>query len=1185
MGMSLHPISAGNGWRYYMVETAANDESRSTRRPLAEYYAGSRNPPGVWEEHGAKALKLDRRMVAETAMHNLFQLGRHPETGHALGAAFPVYRSADKRATDRLAAEPDADKARRTQVHAEEQAKGEREAEAGYDLCFAPVKSVSVLWGIADDELRSTIEECHDRARRDALEWGLNQAIYTRRGRNGIAHAAVDSITTAVFMHRTSRTGDPHLHTHVVLSNKVRTADDHVWRAIHGELLFKAKVAMSERYNSRIETLLAERLGVEFVEAGRDIREVAGIPDELLRRFASRRVQVEARTSELLNEYRRAHGHDPDPDVEYRLAQQATLETRPKKKDGTTATSEREEWQATTHDTTGCDPAVLIAQVLGRHMRSSSRRDELRLTVDAVDETLASVQSRRAQWTVMHLRAEAERVVRRLDAPTAQHTALVDSVVDRVLGDPRVVALTPPSFVGEPDELRLPNGDPIWRTSTTHRYTTTAILQAEAALVDAARTAGAPSVPQRAIPYVLDQLAAEGSTLAVDQASAITALARSGRVLDLLIAPAGAGKSRTMHAMAATWAATTGRVIGLAPTARAARGLAESAHLSEINATAHTIDKWLTETARGNWALQPGDLVIVDEAGMASTPQLDALRQQVLDGDAKLLLVGDHRQLAAVGAGGALRHLFHEVGATELTTLWRFSDPWEAEVTVRLRDGDLEVIDEYLTHDRVHTGTASLLTDELYDAWQADIDGGNTSVMLAVSNRTVAQLNQRARRDRIAAGQVRDDDVITLADGTRVGEGDTVVTRKNRSDIKLFAGKDWVHNGDLWEVETVHDDGSLTVSHLRHGGRIQLPAEYGLAHVELGYASTVARAQGITVDTARVLVTHAGMDRPNLYVALTRGRHHNAAYLATRDEIDMTLDRPRRPDRGAWDMLAAILTNDAELSATEQLRAEQDTEWGLPSLAARYDHVCTELARPLMQAAVTAAVPAADAEAILAADGWNALAAQLRRLEFHGHDPTTVLRSAFSQRSLGDAVDPAAVLHHRILSRLGVEAAPGTYLGLSPAPVEDGPIGDWARDLHGHIREELANLLPIDLAQPWAIHLRDRHVPQDLVETIATWRALHDIHDDTRPLGLEPILVRNAPDHRQWLASQLHNARAERTCQDASDPGYDARDASKSEPNSALRERLAAAAHYASAKPTTSAVAPSGFVEGQDRAR
>jgi conjugative relaxase-like TrwC/TraI family protein len=1124
MGMTIHPVHAGNGWRYYMVETASHDEARSLRTPLADYYLDSGNPPAVWEEYRAKALGLDRRPVSEGQMHNVFQLGHHPDTGRRMGQEYSIYRSVDERVNDRLEAEPGADPARREAIRSEEQAKGVREAVAGFDLCFAPVKSVSVLWGIADNKTRKVIETCHDEARRDALEWLIEQAVYTRRGRDGIAHAAVDSVTTAVFMHRTSRSGDPHLHTHTLLSNKVRTADDEVWRAIHGDLLFKAKVATSERYNSRIEALLADRLGVGFVESGRDIREIDGIPSDVLRRFASRRVQVESRTAELLNEYRAKHGRDPDPEVEYRLAQQATLETRPNKKRGTTPISERQEWRGLVAEVTGEAPEHLVSRVTG-HTARASRPDDPELVRHAARSALEGVQARRAQWTVMHLRAEAERVVRRLEAPAGRHGALVDQVVTDVLADPHVVALTPSSLVSEPDELRLPNGDPVWRTTTTHRYTTTTILAAEMALVEAARASGAPTVGPTDEALVLLQLAGEGHELADDQAAAVSQINRSGTIVDLLVAPAGAGKSHTMTALSAVWAATTGQIIALAPTARAARVLAESAGLEEIAATAHTIDKWLHESRRGAWALQGGDLVIVDEAGMASTPQLDSLRRQVVEAGAKLVLVGDHRQLAAVGAGGALRHLYHEAGAVELTSLWRFTDAWEALATVRLRDGDLSVIDEYLARDRVHTGTSSKLIDELYDGWRADRLAGHSSVMLAVSNRTVAQLNQRARRDLISHGTV-DPEGVSLANGTTAGIGDTIVTRQNRSDLRIFAGKDWVHNGDLWRVDEVHDDGSLTVTHADHSGRLRLPTDYVVEHVDLGYASTVARAQGITVDTARVLVDSAAMDRANLYVALTRGRHLNQACLVTEDEIDMTIDRPRHPERAAWDMLAAILEHESDLSATEQLHEEQDTEWGLPALTARYEHVCAELRAPRYRALVTATVGADEAEDIFAADAWDALQAQFRRLEHHGHDPADILDEAYQERSLTDAVDPGAVLHHRIERRLGDEATGGSYLGLSPAPSEEGPVGDWAREMHAHITEQLADLTAADLTQPWADKLRTEHVPDDLVEAMATWRALHAVDDEAEPLGARPAGHRSAPNHRTTLAGQLDSARS-----------------------------------------------------------
>ncbi len=152
--------------------------------------------------------------------------------------------------------------------------------------------------------------------------------------------------------------------------------------------------------------------------------------------------------------------------------------------------------------------------------------------------------------------------------------------------------------------------------------------------------------------------------------------------------------------------------------------------------------------------MRPGMLVIVDEASLGGTFTLDALAGQARDAGAKLLLVGDHHQLSAVDAGGAFGLLAATPAARELTSLWRFTNRWEAHATRRLRRGDSSVIDTYASHDRLHTGTRDEMLDSAYTAWAADVVADGSSLLVAADTDTVALLNQRAQHDRAALGLI-----------------------------------------------------------------------------------------------------------------------------------------------------------------------------------------------------------------------------------------------------------------------------------------------------------------------------------------------------------------------------------------------------------------------------------------------
>jgi hypothetical protein len=220
-------------------------------------------------------------------------------------------------------------------------------------------------------------------------------------------------------------------------------------------------------------------------------------------------------------------------------------------------------------------------------------------------------------------------------------------------------------------------------------------------------------------------------------------------------------------------------VIGLAPSAAAAEVLAADLGISTENTA-----KWLYEHDHGRWDLRAGQLVIVDEASLAGSMLLDQLTNHAADVGAKVLLAGDPAQLAAVDAGGAFgllvrdRNANDEDGAPELADIRRFANEWEKAASLRLRRGDTDVIDLYDEHGRIVGGDHDTMLDAAYHAWQHDIAAGRSSILIAETGDTVTALNNRARADRILAGQVAIEGA-SLHDGTVAGEGDTIVTRDN----------------------------------------------------------------------------------------------------------------------------------------------------------------------------------------------------------------------------------------------------------------------------------------------------------------------------------------------------------------------------------------------------------------------
>jgi ATP-dependent exoDNAse (exonuclease V) alpha subunit len=370
-----------------------------------------------------------------------------------------------------------------------------------------------------------------------------------------------------------------------------------------------------------------------------------------------------------------------------------------------------------------------------------------------------------------------------------------------------------------------------------------------------------------------------GDGLTSGQTEAV-AVVTGGGELELIVGPAGAGKTTTL-ATAVAHLQTQGRaVFGIAPTAAAAEVLA-----TETGMTADTLDKLLTEHRHPNrppafdYDLPIGTTLIVDEAATAATPKLAELARLADRNDWRIILVGDPRQFSAVGRGGMFAHLVDGHGAVELDQVHRFRRHWERQASLRLRAGDSSVVTEYEQRGRLHGGTLEQMEGNIITAWREARGRGETVALMASSTDTTARLNRLAQHTRITAGELAFNATRLTVGEERMLVGDEVVTRRNDRNLRTDQGL-MVKNRDHWTITTVHPDQSVTLT--GRTGTVRLPAEYVTEHLDLGYAQTSHATQGRTVDTALLLID-ASTDSRGIYTPMTRGRDANHAYVVVED--------------------------------------------------------------------------------------------------------------------------------------------------------------------------------------------------------------------------------------------------------------------------------------------------------------
>lgn len=793
----------GYGQEGYYLETVATG--------VEDYYVGRGEAPGRWLGTMGTELGLEGQVGAEALREIL--AGHDPSTGE------PLARSRHRRVP-------------------------------GFDLTFCAPKSVSVLWGLGGWETSRAVRAAHDASVEAALGYLEREACWSRRGTNGTVALRGDGFVAAGFRHRTSRAGDPHLHTHVLVANTTRSADG-LWGALDARHLYLHAKTAGYLYEAQLRAELTTRLGVAWGPVVNGIADVDGIPAAVLERFSTRRREIEAEMA--------ARGVSSA-----RAAQYAVLDTRQAKNYGVEPSLLHTHWTEQAAEL-GWIPDQLES-VLGQNCPTALTAER----VDKISSWLLGPDGLTRQASTFDRRAVLRAWCDQL--PEGADVSLVETLADQVLADPHVVPLAPADHGPVGTMRRRATGRPIDTPSTGQRFSTDELLALEARLVrrSVARTDEVLGVADE--DCVLAALASRPS-LSGEQVEMVVALTTSGRAVDVVIAAAGTGKTFSLDAARDAWQRSGHLVVGTALAARAAAELEATAGIPS-----HTIAGLLSDLDHPEHGglRAAGTVLVVDEAGMAGTRQLARLLDHAAAAHTKVVLVGDPRQLPEIDAGGLLRGLGRRIPPIRLTQNRRQHEAWERHALAQLRDGNVDdAVTAYDAHGRIHTHeTAPGARDAMSADWWAATLAGEQVLMLATRWSDVDDLNARARSHLQAAGRLTGP-TLTVEDRP-YRSGDRIMTLRNDRRLK-------VRNGTCALITAIDpEDRAMTVRN-DTGAVVTLPARYlDAGHVRHAYATTVHKAQGQTADRAFVLGSDLLYQEAG-YVALSRGRKENRVYLVGRE--------------------------------------------------------------------------------------------------------------------------------------------------------------------------------------------------------------------------------------------------------------------------------------------------------------
>ena len=802
----------------------------------------------------------------------------------------------------------------------------------GFDMTFCAPKSASMLWGLTDDPgVRDAVNDAHEKAVAQALRYLETHASYTRIATPGNNNEKIIEkmlgLSGVRYEHRTSRSGDPHMHSHVLLNNKQLCADGK-FRSLDGVSLYHETRAAGMLYQAQLRAELSTSLGVQWGEVTNGCAEIIGLDDaEMLDAFSTRRREIDA--------WREANGIGSDegrnPAVGAALARVGQKKTRQKKDVDTPLEQLRQQWAASP---AGRDAKRFIDRL---SLDSSCGGDA---DMPTVAQVVNAVIAERSTFTRADIFEAAAGLV---PAEVARENIYdrLEALVDEVMNSGAAWTVTP-----ERDR----NFDPRMREGS-QRFTAEEVVEEINTGIDLATEAvarrGEADVEITPVPGVLSEA----------QAVAMRQIVASPWRAGVVVAPAGAGKTTSLKAAREAWRRLGKTVVGLAPTGKAADVMTSEKVADQSSTIARALvgtEKMTSAQVASRLGWDANTVAVVDEAGMVSNSDAVRLLQIASAAGSRVVFVGDPHQYSAVKQrSGLLGTLAREIpDSVELHEVFRQRDETERRMSTWLRDGGdqlvRQAVDWYAEENRLYAGNPTAMLNDAMVGWKADTLAGLDSLLIAGDKDTVDALNRAAQRVLVDFGRIDPTGPacgLNTANNTQTGfVGDVVITRRNDYSLTTQDGSP-VRNGQRWKIERIDADEVTLRSCDDDRQGVVVPREYLANHGQLGYATTGHSSQGVTVDSARVVMDVGQADRAAVYVPMTRGRDNNSLYLVERAPGDSETGHGHNPTpvqrrestQYAADLLAAVCQRDRSDVTPHQVWETAYREWSLERLSSNQD--------------------------------------------------------------------------------------------------------------------------------------------------------------------------------------------------------------------------------------------------------